>query len=150
VILYLDTSALVKLIVKEAGADVATGWFEGAGLVASSVVTYPESCAALERNDRRRGKDSSRLGTWLVDLDGYWQDVMRIPVAEWTAGRLALAHHLRGMDAVQLAAAVTFRERMRAGAAGANTAEVVFAAFDRQLLEAAEREGFATLGRPLE
>jgi uncharacterized protein with PIN domain len=55
VILYLDTSALVKIIVKEEGADVATGWFEGAGLVASSVVTYPESCAALEQNDRRRG-----------------------------------------------------------------------------------------------
>jgi len=150
VILYLDASALVKLIVKEANADVATGWFEGAGLVASSVVTYPESCAALERNDRRRGESPSRLGKWLIDLDEYWQDVMRVPVAEWTAGRLAISHHLRGMDAVQLAAAVTLRERLRAGAADSTPGEVVFATFDRELLEAAEREGFATLGRPLE
>lgn len=149
-ILYLDTSAIVKVIVKEADADVATGWFEGAGLVASSVVTYAESCAALERSDRRRGKTSSRLGQWLVDLDEYWQDVMRVPVAEWTAGRLALSHHLRGMDAVQLAAAVTLRERLRAGSEDTAPADVVFATFDRELLEAAEREGFATLGRPLD
>jgi predicted nucleic acid-binding protein len=150
VILYLDTSALVKIIVKEASADVATGWFEGAGLVASSVVTYPESCAALEQNDRRRGAAPSRLGKWLADLDECWQDVMRVPVTEWTAGRLALSHHLRGMDAVQLAAAVTLRERLSAGAPDSTLGEVVFATFDRQLLEAAEREGFATLGRPLE
>jgi predicted nucleic acid-binding protein len=149
VILYLDTSALVKMIVKEAGADTATGWFEGTGLVASSVVTYAESCAALEQNDRRRGKSSTRLGQWLIDLDEYWQDMMRVPVAEWTAGRLALSHHLRGMDAVQLAAAVTLRERLHAGSEDAAPAEVVFATFDRELLEAAEREGFATLGRPL-
>ena len=124
-ILYLDTSALVKMIVEEVGADAATGWFEGAGLVASSVVTYAESCAALEQNDRRRGTSSTRLSQWLVDLDEYWQDVMRVPVAEWTAGRLALSHHLRGMDAVQLAAAVTLRDRLRAGAADSGLAEVV-------------------------
>ena len=29
------------------------------------------------------------------------------------------------------------------------SADVAFAAFDRRLLEAAEREGFATLGGPL-
>lgn len=148
-ILYLDTSALVKIIIKEAGADLATRWFEGAGLVASSVVTYPESCAALEQNDRRRGAAPSRLGKWLADLDECWQDVMRVPGTEWTAGRLALSHHLRGMDAVQLAAAVTLRERLSAGATDSTLGEVVFAAFDRELLEAAEREGFATLGRPL-
>jgi hypothetical protein len=54
------------------------------------------------------------------------------------------------MDAVQLAAAVTLRDRLRAGATGEPAADVAFATFDRRLLEAAEREGFATLGGPLE
>ena len=51
------------------------------------------------------------------------------------------------MDAVQLAAAMTLREHMPLGVPGT---EVVVAAFDRRLLEAAEREGFVTLGGPLE
>ena len=51
------------------------------------------------------------------------------------------------MDAIQLAAAVTLRERLPRRR---RTPSVVFAAFDRRLLEAAEREGFATLGGPLE
>ena len=49
------------------------------------------------------------------------------------------------MDAVQLAAAIDTRKRLRdTGAAG----ELRFATFDRELREAAEHEGFATLGGP--
>jgi len=145
-ILYLDTSALVKPIVRERGFDEVVDWFERADLVASSAVSYAEACSALGQNDRRRGKSPSRLGEWLVALDEYWNEVMRVPVAEWAAGRLALAHELRGMDAIQLAAAVTLRERLRAGADDPSPVEIVFAAFDQRLLEAAEREGFTTLG----
>jgi uncharacterized protein len=149
-ILYLDTSALVKPIVREAGADAVIDWLGRADLVASSVVTYAEACSALGQNDRRRDKVSSKVGEWLVALDEYWREVMWVPVAEKVAGRLALSHELRGMDAVQLAGAVALRERLRAGAADSATAEIVFAAFDRRLLDAADREGFATLGGPRE
>jgi uncharacterized protein len=150
VILYLDTSALVKLVLREDGTSDSVAWFERAALVASSVITYAEACAALGQNDRRGNTASSRLGEWLIALDEHWKAVMRVPVAEWPAGRLALAHRLRGMDAVQLAAAVTLRERLRAGAKGRPVTDVVFAAFDRRLLEAAEREGLSTLGGPLD
>jgi predicted nucleic acid-binding protein len=150
VILYLDTSALVKLIIREDSTADAVAWFERADLIASSVITYAEACSALGQNDRRRGNTPSQLGEWLIALDGHWREVMRVPVAEWPAGKLALAHRLRGMDAVQLAAAITLRERLRAGTMGSPpAAEVAFAGFDQRLLEAAEREGFATLGGPL-
>ena len=67
-----------------------------------------------------------------------------VPVDELSAGRVALRHNLRGMDAMQLSGA------LRCATLSARTdAEVAFAAFDRRLLEAAEREGFATLGGPL-
>ena len=147
-ILYLDTSVLVKLLVPEDRSPDAIAWFNAADLVASSVITYAEACSALGQNDRRRGSRSSRLDEWLAGLEEHWKEVMRVPVAEWRAGRLALAHALRGLDALQLAAAVTLRERLRAGAEGGPVQDVVFATFDRRLLEAAEREGFATLGGP--
>jgi predicted nucleic acid-binding protein len=147
VILYVDTSAVVKLLIEELGTEAVEAWFEQAEQVASSVITYAEACAALSRNHRRLESDPSRLSEQVAALDDQWLEYLRLPVAERPAGQLALVHELRGMDAVQLAAAVTLRARVLATAPAT---EVVFAAFDRRLLEAAEREGFATLGGPLE
>jgi predicted nucleic acid-binding protein len=150
VILYLDASALVKLIVPEGRSAEAIAWFGAAELTATSVITYAEACSALRQNDQRGNTEASRLKQWMAGLDEHWKDLMRVPVAERAAGALALAHGLRGMDALQLAAAVTLRDELRAKAAGGRVQEVVFAAFDRRLLEAAEREGFDTRGGPLE
>ena len=147
-ILYLDTSALVKLIVPEQRSPDAVAWFAAADLTATSVITYAEACSALGQNDRRRRSHISRLEQWRTGLDRHWSDVMKVPVAARVAGELALEHALRGMDAVQLAAAVALRGELRSRAAGRRVQDVVFAAFDRRLLEAAEREGFATLGGP--
>jgi uncharacterized protein len=147
VIVYLDTSAFVKLIIDEPGASETRAWFSKARQAASSVVTYPEACAALCRRDRAEDPVEARLTTWRAELDHRWGRCAHVPVEEQAAGRLAVAHGLRGMDAVQLAAAVD----LRAGVSEAAPAtEVVFAAFDRRLLDAAKREGFATLGGPLE
>ena len=146
-ILYLDTSAFVKLVLDEAGAAETRAWFAGAQQAVSSVITYPEATSALCRNDREAGPEGARLQTWLAARDAHWLRCLRLPVIEQAAGRLALTHGLRGMDAVQLAAAVTLRTRVLEAAPQAT---VSFAAFDRQLLKAAEREGFATLGGPLE
>jgi len=149
VILYLDTSALVKLIVPEERSSDAVAWFAGADLTATSVITYAEACSALGQNDRRRKSRTSCLGQWRAGLDEHWRDVIKVPVTERVSGELALEHALRGMDAIQLAAAVGLRGELRGRAAGRRVQDVVFAAFDRRLLEAAEREGFATLGGPL-
>ena len=51
-ILYLDTSAFVKLVVDEPGAAEAREWFAETRRAASSVITYPEAAAALSRRDR--------------------------------------------------------------------------------------------------
>jgi predicted nucleic acid-binding protein len=150
VIVYLDTSAFVKLVVDESGDADARAWFDTARMAFSSVVTYAEACAAVGRRDRMEGPDEARLRAWVAEIDDRWRRTVTIPVAARRAGQLALVHRLRGMDAVQLAAAVTLRDRLRAGATGEPAADVAFAAFDRRLLEAAEREGFATLGGPLE
>ena len=144
-IIYLDTSAFVKLVIDEDGADMARRWFEEASLAISSVITFPEACSALARRAHRREANADRLDEWLSELEARWERTARVRVDERVAGRLAIEHGLRGMDAVHLGAAVAVRER----ALARSTTAVYAAAFDRRLLEAAEREGFATLGGPL-
>jgi predicted nucleic acid-binding protein len=145
-IIYLDTSAFVKLVIAEDGADLARRWFEEAALAASSVITFPEACSALARRARVAGVDDGRLDEWLSELEARWTRTAHVRVDERVAGRLAIEHSLRGMDAVHLGAAFAVRER---AVVRSRTAIVTMAAFDRRLLEAAEREGFATLGGPL-
>jgi predicted nucleic acid-binding protein len=145
-IIYLDTSAFVKLVIDEDGAALARRWFDEASLATSSVITFPEACSALARRAQRVGLVDGRLDEWLSELDARWTRTAHVRVDERVAGRLAIGHSLRGMDAVQLGAAVAVRER---AFARSKTAVVKVATFDRRLLEAAEREGFATLGGPL-
>ena len=51
-ILYLDTSALVKLYVEEAHTDDVRGWVDAAEIVATCRVAYPEAVSALNRRMR--------------------------------------------------------------------------------------------------
>jgi hypothetical protein len=146
VIVYLDTSAFAKLILEEPSSHDVKAWFAEATQAISSVITYSEASAALFRRDRDAGASPARLRAWVSELDSRWEHTFSIPVAEMLAGGLAIAHGLRGMDAVQLSAAITLRSEVLTTSP---RSEIVFAAFDSQLLEAAEREGFATLGRPL-
>ena len=142
-VVTLSTSAFVKLIVDESRSDEARTWSTEARLVATSVVTYPETCAALCGRDRFTAPVGGCLDSWLAELGDRWRRTAKIRVAERPAGLLAPAHALRGTDAVLLAAACTLRD---AAAHQGPAPGVVFAAFDRRLPEAAEREGFATLG----
>jgi predicted nucleic acid-binding protein len=144
-IIYLDTSAFVKLVIDEDGADPARRWFDEASLATSSVITFPEACSALARRAGRKAAADGRLDNWVAELDARWTRTAVVRVDERVAGRLAIEHSLRGMDAVHLGAAAAVRER---ALARSKTAVVKVAAFDRRLLEAAAREGFATLGGP--
>jgi predicted nucleic acid-binding protein len=147
VILYIDTSAFVKLIIDEPRATEARSWYAEAREVASSVITYPEATAALCRKDREEGPDRRRLNAWLAALEMCWQRCFRLPVDERSAARSAVSHGLRGMDAVQLAAASDLRAHIIEDMQGA---DLHFLAFDARLIQAAEHEGFATLGGSLE
>lgn len=146
-ILYLDTSAFVKLVLDEAYAQRTRDLFVSAQQACSSVITLPEATSALARQARETGAADQSLDAWLTTLDAFWRRCIHVPAYERSAARLALAHLLRGMDAVQLASAAELRSRVLAETPGA---DFHFLAYDRQLLGAAEREGFATLGGPLE
>jgi len=136
VILYLDASALVKRYVKERGSQAVIALTAAAGAVATSLVRRAEVAAALTR--------AVRLG--VLNEDGgrrverrfsrEWPDLVRIPVNEALVSRaetLAWDHGLRGYDAIQLAAALTWQDSVGQ--------DVVFATFDRELWDAAPRAG---------
>jgi uncharacterized protein len=145
VILYVDTSAVAKALLLEVGSTDVERWYAGADEVAASVITYAETCAALRRSAKAQGRDQATLDASVATLEAQWDELFVLPVPEREAGQVALRHELRGMDAVQLATAIELRAIASAHAPGI---QVVFASYDRRLLEAAEREGFATLGGP--
>ncbi|MCP9889311.1 type II toxin-antitoxin system VapC family toxin [Cyanobium sp. ATX 6A2] len=132
-ILYCDTSALLKLFVDEAGSDrmvKAGDVFEG---IAVCRITWAESMAAFAQRSRIKGANQPALAKARVALEQAWQS---FAIAEVTqplvekAGIYAEAFALRGYDSVQLAAAHELQ---------ANTDQpLTFACFDRRLNQAAQ------------
>jgi len=136
VILYPDASALVKRYVKERGSQDVIALTAAAGAVATSLVSRAEVAAALARAVRLGvlDDDGGRRAQRRFSRD--WPDLVRIPVNEALVSRaekVAWDHGLRGYDAVQLAAALTWQDSVGQ--------DVVFATFDRQLWDAASRAG---------
>jgi len=133
-ILYVDTSALVKVYVIEWGSAEVKSRIEQSAAVATVLVTYAEARAALSRHQREGGLTRADLRRAVRELDRDWRTYNVIAVSDAlvrAAGELAQRHALRGYDAVQLAAVVQLRA---AGDA------IEFCAFDRRLNRAARRE----------
>lgn len=133
-ILYLDTSALVKLYVEEQGTAAVVERVERAGAVVTVRVTYAEARAALARHRREGALNAAAHRQAVRELDAEWRTCNIVDISDpvvHRAGALAERHALRGYDAVQLAAALEVR---RAGA------DVEFASFDTRLTRAARRE----------
>jgi len=105
-ILYLDTSSLIKLYVDEPGSENVARLLKAAEIVAASVLAYPEARAALARRQRERSLSPASHRTARAALDADWPRVLSLDVAEdlaRQAGDLAERHRLRGFDALHLA-----------------------------------------------
>ena len=115
-ILYLDTSALVKLYVREEGREEVRRAVGRAGAVAISEVGYVEARSAFARREREgsfsiegHDREVRRLRR---DFGGVYltRSVTGEVVAR--AGELARVHALRAYDAVHLATALILREEL--------------------------------------
>jgi predicted nucleic acid-binding protein len=138
VILYVDTSSLVKPYLDEQHADEVIEWIETAEAVATSRVSYPEAASALARRHAAGHITRAHLRLSLDDLDGHWDEFLVVDLAERLAAELAVRHALRGFDAVHLAAAVLLRDAV--GSDG-----LAFSSFDEELNRAAVSEGLIVL-----
>lgn len=138
-IAYLDTSAVVKLYVEEAGAMTVRRVVHGATQVGTSRVTYAEARAAFARRFREHGFSTPAYAELIRSFEQEWETYVRLDVTEpliKLSGALAERHALRAYDAIQLASALVLQRELQA-------APVAFVAADVRLLKAAEQERLA-------
>lgn len=139
---YLDTSAWLKVYVREADHDQVEAAIQDSDFVASSIIAYAEARSGLARRMREGDFTSEDYADILQGLDADWSTFARLPVLESIvrrAGALAQRHELRGCDAVHLASALYLAERFD---------DLKFLAFDRRLMAAAEAAGIAVYPGP--
>lgn len=140
-ILYLDTSALVKLFVEEARSTQVRQAVSGRRLIATHAIAYVEACAAFARLAFAR-REEALFSDLRRNLDTQWQAWEILSVADpliRRAAELAGRYRLRGYDSLHLAAAEAVFEAFR------DRAPFHFAVFDSQLGKAARQLGIPLL-----
>jgi predicted nucleic acid-binding protein len=108
-LIYFDSSAFVKLLVEEAGSELAAELWDGCDAALSSRLAYPEVRAALAAAGRKHVLEDEHLTVAEGSWEEYWaatRPVELTRVVERRAGQLAREHALRGADAVHLASAL--------------------------------------------
>jgi predicted nucleic acid-binding protein len=135
-ILYLDASALVKRYVVEPGSAEVLRRIGEARAVGTVAISRAEVAAALAKAARFGLLTSEIAQSAHQAFRQDWPDFIRLPVTEPLLDRsadLAWDLGLRGYDAVQLAAGLSWQEALEA--------PVSFATFDRHLWAASGRAG---------
>jgi predicted nucleic acid-binding protein len=126
--LYLDSSALVKRYVKEAGSDLLVEAMERADTYKMCRIGFVETVRAVA------------LGGEPGDVERVESDWTRVDVVEVDGGLaedaawLAVRHRLRTLDALHLAAALAVAD-----------GETTFVTWDTDLHRAAREQGLRTL-----
>ena len=142
-LLYLDTSALVKIHLDEVGSErmrKLASPDEGNRLATCSI-TQVEFHAAIWRRRREGEFDGDTTERTIEQFNGRLRDdFLRRPVDDRTldlASELTSRHPLRGYDAVQLASCMALE--------ATELESPTFVCADRRLLIAAEAEGLSVL-----
>ena len=139
-ILYCDTSALLKLYLTEAGsAEVARSLGECEGLAVCRIA-WAEAHAAFARRTREVPQDALIIDAAKQALALDWQHFIIFEVDQplmELAADYADTFALRGYDSVQLAAAASIAQ--------ITSVPTLFACFDTRLNKAAKVLGLITL-----
>lgn len=127
-ILYLDTSSLVKLYVEETGSDAIQRIKEKARIVVTSKIAYAEARAAFARKHKEGLLPLLELKKIISDFNLDWEKYVVIEITNsliFNAGNLAEKYFLRGFDSIHLASAIFFKTNINA--------EIYFSSWDSQL-----------------
>lgn len=140
-ILFCDTSALIKLYIQETFSAEVQRQATEAGTIAVSRIAWAEAMAALARRARESPVDIDAIEAVRARLRNDWRDFAIIEVTQALvelAGEYADTFALRGYDSIQLAAARTLQE--------AASDDLCFACFDNRLRKAAKVLGMSVFG----
>lgn len=135
-ICYLDASALVKRYVAELGSDEVETMISDAEAVGTVMVTRVEVTAAFAKAARFGALTLEDAEEARKTFHREWSDLVRLYVTEFMMERAALLawdQGLRAYDAVQLAAAVTWKEAVDEA--------VAMMSFDQKLWAASAQVG---------
>mgnify|MGYP001062549557 CR=1 FL=1 len=135
-IVYADTSALVKLFVVEEGSEATRDMLLRAWAMGTGLLTRAELAAALARGARKGLLSKAEALEARQRAEAVWPTWIHIAVDEGLVSRaetLAWEYSLRGYDAIHLASALAWQEHIGH--------QVVLATFDRELWETARYVG---------
>lgn len=136
-VVYLDTSALVKLCVLESGTPLAVALWEGADALVTSRIADAEVRSVLSAAERIGRIDAAPAAKARDRWKQLWPGLALVEVSADVAdaaGALTDRRPLRAADAIHLASALVVRE-----------ADPLFAVWDRRLASAARAEGLTVL-----
>jgi predicted nucleic acid-binding protein len=137
-ILYLDTSSIVKLYLKEVHSSNVKKWVKEAEIVASCRIAYPETISALNRRLKQGDLSEKEYNLLVSKFSNEWNLFAAIDFDELEAGRFISLYGLRSFDAIHLSAAKLLR-------INSNNISLSFSSFDERLNSAAASEGLAVL-----
>lgn len=135
-IAYFDTSAIVPLLIDEAGTERARGQWLAADRLVTVRLSHVEARAALAQAVRTGRITPAQHRTAVAELPRLFEQVELVDIDDelaQRAGDVAEARSLRADDAVHLAAALSVRDP-----------ELVVVSGDAALLTAAATEGLTT------
>jgi predicted nucleic acid-binding protein len=137
-ILYLDSSSIVKLYVDEEHSAETRRAAEAADRLAASFIAYVEVKAAFARHRREQRIRTRQYQRLSDEFESDWPEYHALTVTEAViraAADLVSTHALSGYDAVHLASALSL--------AAQTPEDLGLSSWDSQLVRAAEAEGLS-------
>jgi predicted nucleic acid-binding protein len=134
-VVYLDTSSLVKLYVEEEDSPRIADLVKSSTVTATSLIAYTEARAAFARRFRENAFTPDEYRHLISVFDKDWENYLIVRVTKELvrlAGNLAEKHGLRAFDAIHLSSAITLR--------GEISAPLIFSCSDRKLQQASNAE----------
>ena len=132
---YLDASAIVKILLREADAAAAGSLWRAGERRSTSIVAFVEVHAAIAAAERDHRLSPHVARDRRAELDWRWEEVEPVALDDdllRLAGRVADDEGLRALDAIHLATALYL-----------GVARTVFVTWDCRLAAAATRLGLA-------
>ena len=138
---FWDSSAIVPLMFVEPGSARVRNWFDSDSEIIVWTLTRVELLSAIARLRREDSRSATILTVArrnIMRAWNGWSEITNVELVRRHAERLVESYPLRAADALQLGAALI--------AAEGDPTKLELVTLDRNLADAAEREGFAVFG----